>query len=180
MSFNKNLCLLGAILFLAILARLVCHLPNFVPTLAIIIVLMRQQSLLTALLSILFIQIFSDVLLSSSTEFGAFGLWSIFTYSGYVALTVAIVKLGKQWSSTQQLLVTAPCSVAYWLWTNLGTWLMSNMYQHTLSGFMLCYVKALPFLRNAVIADVLWVAALVGLYHLVRKLNGNQLRILSA
>ncbi|MSP53081.1 MAG: hypothetical protein EXR81_02365 [Gammaproteobacteria bacterium] len=58
-------------------------------------------------------------------------------------------------------------TLAYWLWTNFGTWLMSNMYSHDAAGFLDCYLAALPFLRNALIANIIYIL----IFYLVQKLS---------
>lgn len=169
MRLHQQTFLLGAAVFAAIIARLFWHVPNMVPTLAVALVLFRQLSFSKAMLSLVFLQVFSDVLLSPQTGFAAFGTWSWFTYSGYIGLMAFALLSGQRWRASQTLLFAAPMSVAYWAWTNFGTWLLSGMYQHTLAGLVQCYALALPFLRNSVVADCTWVAALLLLQHVFAK-----------
>ena len=145
-----------------------------VPILAIIMVCLRGMSLKVAVPSILSLLFMSDILLSPATGFAAFGYWSIFTYSGYLALTLFVLCNGKNWQSSKQLLMTVPCGFAYWLWTNFGTWVVSGMYQHNIAGLSNCFIQGLPFLRNAVLGDLLWVASLLVVLRAVSELKKKQ------
>lgn len=62
-------------------------------------------------------------------------------------------------------------SLFFFAATNFAVWLSSGMYAHTLAGLGQCYVAALPFLRNALVGDVLWATALFGAWALVAALR---------
>jgi hypothetical protein len=48
-------------------------------------------------------------------------------------------------------------SIIFFLITNLGVWLEPNsFYPKTISGLISCYIAGLPFLRNALLGDVLF------------------------
>ncbi|MEC7710519.1 MAG: DUF6580 family putative transport protein [Planctomycetota bacterium] len=47
-------------------------------------------------------------------------------------------------------------SLIFFTTTNFATWALSDLYPHTLSGLVTCYVAALPFYRWMPIGDALW------------------------
>ena len=47
-------------------------------------------------------------------------------------------------------------SLIFFTTTNFATWALSDLYPHTLSGLVTCYVAALPFYRWMPIGDVVW------------------------
>lgn len=47
-------------------------------------------------------------------------------------------------------------STLFFVVTNLGVWVTSTMYAKTLFGLMQCFYMALPFWRNALMADVIF------------------------
>ncbi len=53
-------------------------------------------------------------------------------------------------------------SIFFYLYTNFGWWLMSGMYEHTLSGLIRCYYMAIPFFRNNLMGNLIFVP--VGIY----------------
>jgi len=53
-------------------------------------------------------------------------------------------------------------SIFFYLYTNFGWWIMSGMYEHTLSGLIRCYYMAIPFFRNNLMGNLIFVPA--GIY----------------
>jgi len=51
--------------------------------------------------------------------------------------------------------------------TNFGVW-MEGFYGHTLQGLVNCFVAAIPFHRNTLIGDVVYIAAMFGSYELIK------------
>ncbi len=48
-------------------------------------------------------------------------------------------------------------SVFFFLYTNFGWWMMTNMYPHTWDGLIRCYVMGLPFFKNNLIGNLIFV-----------------------
>lgn len=48
-------------------------------------------------------------------------------------------------------------SVFFFLYTNFGWWLVSGMYPHTLDGLIQCYIMGLPFFKNNLIGNLIFV-----------------------
>ena len=53
-------------------------------------------------------------------------------------------------------------SVFFFLYTNFGWWLMSGMYEYSLSGLIRCYYMAIVFFRNNLVGNLFFVP--VGIY----------------
>ncbi|MEA2098322.1 MAG: DUF6580 family putative transport protein [Patescibacteria group bacterium] len=53
-------------------------------------------------------------------------------------------------------------SVFFYIYTNFGWWLMSGMYEYSLSGILRCYYMAIPFFRNNLVGNLIFVP--VGIY----------------
>ncbi len=51
-------------------------------------------------------------------------------------------------------------SVFFYLYTNFGVWLLWNMYPHTISGLTQCYIMALPFLKNSIVSNLIFIPTL--------------------
>ena len=54
--------------------------------------------------------------------------------------------------------------VTFFVLSNLGVFLTGGMYPHNALGLADCYAAALPFLRNQLIGDLLFTAALLPVY----------------
>ncbi|MDD5627254.1 MAG: hypothetical protein PHW01_04585 [Patescibacteria group bacterium] len=48
-------------------------------------------------------------------------------------------------------------SLFFYLYTNFGVWLLWDMYPHTLLGLIQCYFMGLPFLRNNLVSDLIFI-----------------------
>lgn len=53
-------------------------------------------------------------------------------------------------------------SIFFYIYTNFGWWLMSGMYEHSFSGLIRCYYMAIPFFRNNLMGNLIFVP--VGIY----------------
>ena len=58
-------------------------------------------------------------------------------------------------------------SVAFFVISNFGVWLVGDLYPRSLAGFWACYVAAIPFFRTALAGDLVYTGVLFGLHHLV-------------
>ncbi len=148
-------------LFILVLGRLVPHLPNMTPTLSLCVFgmwwLRRKFFFLFAIIAIEI----SDFLLAKYYGFSSFGYWSIFNDSAYLMIMLLTLIFRSHFSKFFSLQIFSLIScLFFWLWTNFGVWLFSDMYSHTLVGFSACYILALPFLKNALIADLIWITVL--------------------
>jgi hypothetical protein len=63
---------------------------------------------------------------------------------------------------------------SFFLVSNYSVWAGSNMYPHTLAGLGACYVAAIPFYRNDLIATSIVLGVALGVPALVRRMNENR------
>jgi hypothetical protein len=54
-------------------------------------------------------------------------------------------------------------SILFFIITNFGVW-MTGGYPQNLAGLVECYIVAIPFFRNTLLGDLLYVGVLFGLY----------------
>jgi hypothetical protein len=60
---------------------------------------------------------------------------------------------------------------SFFVVSNYGVWAGSTFYPHTLAGLGTCYVAAIPFYRNDLLATSLTLAAAFGIEALLRKVR---------
>lgn len=70
-------------------------------------------------------------------------------------------------------------SIIFFVVTNFGEWTMpTSIYPHTWSGLVECFVMAIPFFRNTVSGDLVFVAVMFGAYEgllaLLRRTESSQ------
>jgi len=160
--------LLGVWLLLGIVGRIIPHLPNMTPLTSLCLLSSGVFGRRLAFFFILATLALSDIFLATIFHYAAFGAWSWFTYTGFVGVVLLGfmlpgLALPFEWSMTKLVGFTMSASVLFWWWTNLGVWLSSGLYSHTIAGLLACYAFALPFLSNAVLGDLGWMALLCGL-----------------
>jgi hypothetical protein len=164
MTKRKPLITLIAIVLaiaVATIGRLIPHWPNATPLASIAILsgflFTKRAGLLVVIVSLLI----SDTVLGLMDSYAVFGSWSLFTYSGFIFVTVFAPSLITSAAKQKLAFYALFASIGYWVWSNLGTWLMSGLYPHSLSGLMSCYALALPFLCNSMIGTLIYMVVFV-------------------
>ncbi len=155
---HKNITVMVLWILIATLGRIVPHLPNMTPLMALSLLAGATLDKKYAVSIVLVSLLLSDAVLAYLLGYPWLGGWSFFVYSGFILVALVGSKLSLSSKYSKLFLVTVFSSLGYWLWTNLGVWWFS--YPHNLQGMIGCYVLALPFLRNAIVGDVMWVAVL--------------------
>lgn len=87
----------------------------------------------------------SDIYIGNSSVL--FFTWSAWAVIGLLGL---ILRNSKKDSLSFGLKMTGMgilSSVVFFIWTNFGVWMGWDMYPHTISGLVQCYVMAIPFLK---------------------------------
>lgn len=96
----------------------------------------------------------SDFLLGNSLIF-------VFTWSAYLLIGLGTLILGRWRGHTAKLVVAATTgsffsSLFFFVWTNFGVWL-EGWYTRDWPGLVRCYYFALPFFRNNLFSNLLFV-----------------------
>lgn len=88
----------------------------------------------------------------------------LYTWSGWVLVGGAalLARYRGQKTSRAVLAITGTGllgNMIFFVWTNFGVWHIGDLYQHTWSGLVECYIAAIPFLRNQLISTLIFVPA---------------------
>lgn len=152
---------------IATLGRLIPHMPNFTPTTNLCVFAGKNLNKGLAILLTLVAIFLSDIGLSYIYGYKILGLWSLFTYSGFVAMI-----LFGSWSKNKNLPIVFTIifsELGFWAWTNFGSWLINPMYSKNTIGLMNCCIAGLPFLRNALMGDMVWMVVIFVSFAWVKK-----------
>jgi hypothetical protein len=122
---------------------------------------------------------FADIILSYFYNYPIFGLWSLFTYSGFLFVAFLGSKISKKSSCGKLIGLLISASFIFWLWTNFGAWLFIPSYSKNLSGLITCYISALPFLENALLGDLFWALIIFVIVYVIPYLALKLGRLLS-
>lgn len=138
----------------AVLSRLVPHMPNLVPVGAIALLCGSVIRPTWLGLSLPLLAVFASDLameLNGGTGFYSGMGW---VYASYLLVSL----LGYFGVRSVRMLPVAAASLAgpvvFFAVSNFGVWASGSLYPTTVEGLISCYTAALPFFRNSVVADV--------------------------
>jgi hypothetical protein len=161
---NKTkLLIIAAIIAVAALFRFLPHPPNFVPLTAIALFagayITDKRLAFLIPIGALFI---SDVIIG-------FHSTMIFVYASLIAMVGIGMLLQNRKRVAPIAIATLAGSILFFVVTNFGVWAMTTMYPKTIEGLMSCYVAAIPFFRNALAGDIVYVTLLFGSFALAQR-----------
>ena len=159
------------LVLLASACRLLPHAPNFTPIGAIALFAGSEiKDLKLAVGVTLGSMILSDLVIGAD----------ITSIAVYLALTISVL-IGRYFQSSTSLrsglFSATTCAVLFFLITNLAVWGWSGIYQRSVAGLSECFVAAIPFFRNTLLSDILYLGALSSICYLCR-LSSPSRRIL--
>lgn len=106
---------------------------------------------------------------ASNLLLGTFYDTILFVYASF-ALTVFIgTRIRERRDAASIAGASLVSSVAFFLITNAGHWLVSGMYPRTVGGFFACLSAGIPFFRNTVAGDLVFTAAFFGGFALLES-----------
>lgn len=146
---------------LVALTRFLPHPPNFTPVMSVAlfgsaVFFNRYLGIALALCAM----ILSDI---------GLGLHSTLPFV-YLAMVIAGLlgfALRENRSALRILGMTLAGSVVFFVITNLGVFLMQDLYPRTFAGFIACYTMAIPFFKNSLAGDLVFSVTLFTLHFVV-------------
>jgi hypothetical protein len=148
--------MLAGMILAAAASRLIPHPPNFTPIAAIALFGGAQFSSKRAAFLVPLAGLFLSDLV--------FGFYTITpVVYGSFTLTACLGFWVRQRCSVQRIAFAAVASaILFFVLTNFGVWAIDNLYPKTTAGLVDCYVAAIPFFQNMLLANVLYSALLFG------------------
>ena len=146
---KKEILPISLILILA-LFRLIPHPPNFTPVIAVAI-----------MSSYFFRNLYSSVIVLSASMLLAdvfIGFYNnmLFVYLSLFLTTFAFFKLNKRINYKSLFLFGFLGSFIFYLISNLGVWVLSDMYEKNINGLLYCYFLAIPFFKNTILSTIIF------------------------
>jgi hypothetical protein len=152
-----------SLILMAALSRLLPHTPNVVPITALAlfsgVYLQKKYAVLVPMAAMLV-----------SDWFLGFSWGTPWVYASFIAIGLIGLWLRKHRGIAQTAGASLIGSVLFYAVTNLGVWVSSGMYPHSMAGLAECYVAAIPFFRNTVLGDLAYVGAMFTLFSLAKRL----------
>lgn len=151
-----------ALILMAVVLRFAPHPANFAPVTAIALfggaVLPRRLALWVPLAAM----VVSDIVI------GFYDIMPVI-WACYFLMALASSAWLRKPSLVKGAALTLGASIGFFLVTNFAVWAASGMYDHTLAGFIQCYIMALPFFRNTLLSDAVYTGALFGMFAAARR-----------
>ncbi|MDR3245277.1 MAG: hypothetical protein LBT50_02460 [Prevotellaceae bacterium] len=180
---NLRFGIICAVILLAAVSRLIPHPAGFAPIagMALFGAAYYSKRYWAYLIPIASMWI-SDVILNNVmfSTYSNLYVWiysGIFTYGAFALIVLLGTFALKKVRILNLTLSAVGASVIFYAVSNFGVWLSSAAYPHTLTGLQACYIAALPFFRNAMTGDLVYTAALFGVFELLQyKFRALQLQ----
>lgn len=146
---------------IGVFGRLLPHLWNFAPIVAIGLFAGTYLGTRSAILVPMMAMVLGDIFLG-------FYDWHVMVavYGSFVTIALCGRFLIDRVNPTTVLMASIGGSVFFYLSTNAAVWAYGTMYPHTGSGLIASYVAGIPFFRNALMGDVIYTSTLFGAYAL--------------
>ena len=93
----------------------------------------------------------------------------MFTTYMCFALMVVLGMFIKQVTFRNVLAGAVAAALLHWVLTDFAVYMQGVMYPKTLNGFAMCYIAALPFLKNMLIGNILFSGILFGSFELAKR-----------
>jgi hypothetical protein len=153
-----------------IVSRMFPGFPNFSPIGAICIFAgsLIPKKWLSILVSLGMIFI-TDALMEISNPGMGFYPGQYLVYISYIFITIYgfSFKSNLNWTKVIQAPIFA--TAIFFIVSNFGCFLTMSEYSKDLSGLILCYTKALPFINGTLISNIIFIPALFGGYYMVNN-----------
>lgn len=160
------------IILIAVVARLIPHMPNFTPIAATAlfgaVYLPRKYAFIIPLAS-MFI---SDI-------FIGFHSTMIYVYGSFILTALIGLWLRENKSVRNIIGASLFSSIIFFLITNAGVWI-AGAYDRSILGLWQSYIMGIPFFKGTLLGDIFYTGVFFGGYELVLKIAKSRLIFLSA
>ncbi len=169
------------LIVLGTVSRLIPHPPNFVALGAIALYAGARLPRRWAFLVPLAAMALSDALIDRGTGFPFFSITRMTSYGTFALIVGLSSLLRSRTSLSARFAMSVGASTLFYLTTNFAVWVapyaigsFEAMYPATPAGLLACYIAALPFYGNSLMADLLGTGALFSLDALALRLASRR------
>ena len=159
--------LIITLFILGLVTRLIPHLPNFTPIIAISLFSGAYLNRKYAIWFPLSLYIISELIIGLNGVI-------LFTWGSIFLITMLGSKLRNRVSFKNNLIFALFSSILFFIVTNFGVWLIGR-YPPTLAGLIQCYIAGIPFFKVSLLANLAYVALLTVVYNsVIKKVAGRE------
>ena len=157
------------LILFAAFSRLLPHPENFAPVAAVAIFAGFFMNKKYAIIIPIAATVLSDIFIG----FYPYVLWVYGTYA--IIALIGLMMQSRVQNSTGIKKggyiygTTIAASIIFFLVTNFGVWTSGLFYEMSIKGLMASYIAAIPFFRMSLLADVVYITLMTGVYIIVSK-----------
>lgn len=162
---------LAGMILLAALSRLLPHPPNFTPIAAMALFggayfINKKWAFIVPLLAMAL----SDIGLAFMMGYELFTTMRIVIYGCFILITMIGFLLSSKVRVLNIVFASLAGSVLFFVVTNFVVWagVSHNLYPNNMTGLVECYIAAIPFFRNTLLGDLLYVSVLFGSFEFAK------------
>ncbi|MBU0468765.1 MAG: hypothetical protein KKD07_08440 [Candidatus Omnitrophica bacterium] len=148
------------LIILGVASRLIVHVPNFTPVIAIALfsgVYLKKKYAVVLMLALMAI---TDVLIG-------FHNIMFFTWGSFALIAVLGTTMKGKVNFKSVFSGSLLAAILFFVATNFGVWLVSGMYARSLAGLVTCFTMAIPFFRYTAASAFIYSFVLFGGYELI-------------
>ena len=161
--------LLAGLIVLGLLGRFLPHPWNMTPIASIALFASAYLGMRASLVVFIVTMFIADVFLGFYNPFVMASVYLSFALTAIVGLWI------KRRVNTKRVVLGAvSSSLLFFFVTNLAVWKWSGLYEPTFAGLSMCFVMALPFLKNQLIGDLFFSGSLFGTYEYFRMRSAKK------
>ena len=161
--FRSPSFLASSFIILTLATRLLPHPPNFTPVLAVALFGgCYFKSKKTAMLIPFCALVLSDLILGFHSL-----MWAV--YLGFAATIFLGIYIKNEKTPINLVLTGLGGTLFFFFITNFAVWIQGSHYPKTWLGLVECYTMALPFLRNSLLGNFVYITAIFTSYELAHK-----------
>lgn len=150
------------LVLIAVVSRMVPHAPNFTATGASSVYSGRYFKGITRFAVPLSAMLVTDIFLGLHKTMP-------FVYLCFGVNILLGVWIAKKPTLVKIVSATLLASTTFFIVTNLGVWLVGDLYPKSAQGLVSCYVNAIPFARNTFLGDLVFVGVLFGITEAINR-----------
>ena len=165
---NRKIMYVLALIFMGAMSRLIPHPPNFTPVAAMAVIGGIYLNGVWSWLLPIGIMFVSDLIMELLYRFGILSYPGIhagipFVYGAFLLIVLVSRLFARKEPNLLRVTVAGVAgSVLFFLVTNAGVWLLSDMYPAGIEGLLMSYYAAIPFFRNTLLSTLLYTWVMYG------------------
>jgi len=168
---NLRLGTLTILVLLAAFSRLMPHIPNVTPIAAMALfggAYFANKKI--AFIVPLVAMFLSDIVLRFTAGYELFTSMRVVLYGTFAAITLIGLQLRGRFNGPRTLIASLLASGFFFITTNFAVWALGQglVFPLTTQGLLACYEVAIPFFRNTLLGDLMFVAVLFGGFELAQ------------